>query len=116
DVLIPRATRTNMLSRKAQKWLGQCEAIDQRVQGTDVVMPKPLFKLNTEQQTLLRAFQRARAEGSRPYGTYCVLASTSTGKTVAQIEMARQLGRRTLVLCKSNLIRRSWQEDLYKYL
>src|SRR5690606_3494863 len=94
-----------------------CRVTDERVaREAFPSMPKPLFSLNKEQKTLIRAFQRARAEKSRPYGTFCVLASTSTGKTVAQIEMARLLGQKTLVLCKSNLIRRSWQEDLFKYL
>jgi len=77
--------------------------------------PVPRLKLNDEQKELMDAVLKVRKSGKRPTGTLLIVASTSTGKTILQAAVAQELGQRTLVLCKTNLIRSAWQADLTKY-
>lgn len=72
-------------------------------------------KLNEDQELLVKKFLEARKDNLRPYGTYAFVAPTSSGKTLTQAYIASLTKQKTLVLCKTNLIRRAWEEDLTKH-
>lgn len=76
--------------------------------------PKPLLAPNAEQTDMIDAVKISHTT-NRPHGNFMLVASTSTGKTFAQAECARYLGQKTLVLCRTNLIRKAWQDDLAKF-
>src|ERR687883_707415 len=57
------------------------------------------------QRLALEAFEQARGRGER--SCYLVLPP-GAGKTVLGLEMARRLGRRTLVLCPNTAVQAQW--------
>lgn len=99
------------------------EALDQfnSIQWEDLRVQAPVehlkctATLNDEQRAIAERFRKAQANNERPYGTYSFVSPTSSGKTLAAAYMASTTGQRTLVLCKTNLIRRAWEEDLTKH-
>ena len=80
----------------------------------NVKFPKVRLTLNADQLHIERAFLRAEQSRQRPSGSYLFVVPTSAGKTIAQAALAGHTGQKTLVLCKTNLIRKAWQADLYK--
>lgn len=76
--------------------------------------PDPVLPPSPEQVDLIDAV-RTTMTTTRPRGNFMLVASTATGKTFAQAMVARLLGQRTLVLCRTNLIRKAWQDDLAKF-
>jgi len=111
---LPRGVRLrNSLSAEARKQWEEIEWEDCRVTHPCVF---PFFKgtPNAEQKELLRLakahlFGKTNGEA---YGTLLLVAPTSAGKTFGQILLAKLLGQRALVLCKTNLIRKAWEDDL----
>lgn len=67
---------------------------------------------NAEQKAVLKHF--ASSLESSDFGTFMYKVPTSGGKTFLQCLLARETGMRTLVLCKTNLIKKAWLDDLYK--
>lgn len=76
--------------------------------------PPAKLDLNTEQQTVINAVKKAYHNDERPFGNYLALASTSVGKTILQASMAALFRQRTLVLCPTMMIMKTWEEDLQK--
>lgn len=77
-----------------------------------VKFPKIRVTPNADQERLAKRFLSALESEERPFGTNLLIAPTSAGKTIAQGLLAGMTGERTLVLCKSNLIRDAWEKDM----
>lgn len=80
----------------------------------NVKFPPRRLQLNNDQRALQSAFLKSERNKERPFGNYLMVVPTSGGKTIAQALLAETTGQRTLVLCKTNLIKTAWQEDLFK--
>lgn len=106
---------SSLLLGKAKTLFDKIEWRDLRVSSPVSTMPQCLTKLNEDQETLVKKFLGARKKNLRPYGTYTFVAPTSGGKTLAQAYIAALTKQKTLVLCKTNLIRRAWEEDLVRH-
>ena len=67
----------------------------------------------TAHQTLFGSFTSKSFAGKtngEAYRTLLLVAPTSAGKTFRQILLAKLLRQRALVLCKTNLIRKAWED------
>lgn len=112
-VEVPRGFDPLTLSRASQLvWnrilFEDCRAV------FNVKFPELKLALNRDQEQICTKFRHSLAVSSRPYGTFLFVAPTSAGKTMAQAAAASKTGQRTLVLCKTNLIKKAWQDDLFK--
>lgn len=112
-VEIPRGFKPDHLSTRARLVWNRIKWEDYRV-TFNVKFPQQHLTLNAEQQMIIRKFAATINGSERPYGTFLFIAPTSAGKTMAQAAAAAETNQRTLVLCKTNLIKKAWQEDLYK--
>lgn len=110
---VPRGFDYSKIPAKHRPDLRRGQFSDNRC-SVPVKFPPRLLPLNSEQTLLLQATYRAHLSNQRPLGTFLVVSSTSTGKTILQASLAKKLGQRTLVLCKTNLIQKAWKDDLQK--
>lgn len=117
-LLIPRGFPLNLMSQEFTDWFNSAETVDRRkgrlLAKSLALKFRPGFKLNPEQQTLWDSCLNGLRTGARPAGNCLALASTSVGKTIFQATLAYSLGFRVLVLCPTELILRTWFEDLNK--
>lgn len=113
NLILPRGVDLKRAPKAFRRMMLEGRFEDNR-HSVKAKFPRRLLTLNDEQEHLLGYAQRARKMNKRPTGTFLIVASTSTGKTILQAVMAEELGQRTLVLCKTNLIRSAWQADLEK--
>lgn len=109
---VPRGTdfsgiRENSLTRALSK-------IEDKRHSVPASFPDAKLVLNDEQSVMFRAVRDAVRTGKRPYGTWLLIASTSTGKTILQARLAAYSGQKTLVLCRTNAIQKAWIDDLGK--
>lgn len=103
------------LSPKLRKRIHRAILIDKR-RFVRTKWPRLRLTLNDEQQECMQALKRVLANGQRPFGNLLFLASTSAGKTILQIAIARYLGQSVLVVCPTDQIMRAWYADLTKAL
>ena len=111
-VQIPRGFNPSTLSSAAQLIWGSIGWTDRRATFS-VKFPPSQVTPNADQEQITRRFLRSLRDSERPFGTYLLVAPTSAGKTIAQGLLASITGERTLVLCKSNLIKKAWIDDMY---
>jgi superfamily II DNA or RNA helicase len=90
----------------------QARWTDERV-NMEGRFPRLRVALNAEQKKLLSNFEMVLAEGAdTSFGAYLYVSPTGTGKTMAQAEMARRTGQRTLILFNTELVKQAWWGDL----
>ncbi len=112
-VQLPRGFDPRSLSAKGQAIWRTAHLEDHRM-SFPVMFPKLLITPNADQKKMADRFLQSLSKGERPFGTNLLIAPTSAGKTIAQGFLAGLTGERTLVLCKSNLIKKAWIDDMYK--
>jgi superfamily II DNA or RNA helicase len=115
SVHLPRGIEIDEFSAKSKLWWKCIHWRDHRTDAP-VEFPALLIALNKEQKLLIRELQRllAHSKAECPFGNLFFVAPTSIGKTIFQALAAKETGQRTLVLCLTELIKRSWYDDLYK--
>ena len=113
-VQVPRGIMPHaQLSEQSMKEFNRIKWVN-KTRDNPVKFPPLQVTLNEEQNTLIKGARDAFEKGTHPFGNFLFISPTSTGKSIAQATIAAKLGQRTLVLCLTNTIKRSWQEDIAK--
>jgi len=79
-----------------------------------VKFPKLKLSYTAEQDNCMTALEDVLRYNRRPFGNMLFVASTAVGKTILQAVVAARLGQKALVICPTDLIMRTWVEDLKK--
>jgi len=112
SIEIPRGyDYTDRLPGEAKRLFDSIKWTDKR-REVPVTFPNCKATLNEEQAVVVERFKKALAKGERFGNTYTFVLPTSGGKTLLQAYLASLTGQRTLVLCRTNLIRKAWENDL----
>ena len=115
SLYVPRGIDPEGILSK-QKHLDEFNSINWKylVSRCPTTFPEKSLTLNSEQKEIHHKLVYAVEKGKRPFGNFCFISPTSTGKTIAMSVCSSYLGQRTLVLCLTDLIMRAWQNDLKK--
>jgi len=111
SIQFPRGFPLDRLSSRSRKYLDAAKIVDMRCENA-VSWPDMTLEPNKEQKALLSAFTQAISGSKCPFGNYLLQGSTSMGKTIALLMIARATKQKTLVLYHRNTIKKSWTDDL----
>jgi len=72
----------------------------------------PKFTLTKNQKEGFNLFKDSFENKKHPFQSYLLQLSTSLGKTLLCLEIARYLKAKTLVIVSANIVQKSWVDDL----